>query len=75
MYRNLRSIFELTPDDVVDKDQLRVDRIFLQLGRKIPPWLAPDFLKIVAGQANLEDFRITRRIFYSVNPGGSPWRR
>jgi hypothetical protein len=72
MYRNLRPIFELTPDDFVDTDQLRVDRFFRQLGRRIPPWLAPDFLKIVAGQANLEDFRITRCILYSVNPDGSP---
>ena len=73
MYRNLRPIFEETPDDFVDEDQLRVDRFFRQLGRRIPLWLASDFLKIVAGQANLEDFRISRRMVYSSNPDGSPW--
>ena len=73
MYRNLRPIFEETPDDFVDKDQLRVDRFFRQLGRRIPLWLAPDFLKIVAGQASLEDLRISRRMVYSCDPDGGPW--
>ena len=73
MYRNLRPIFEETPDDFVDKDRLLVDRFFRQLGRRIPLWLAPELLKIVAGQANLEDCRISRRMVYSSDPNGGPW--
>lgn len=71
MYRNLRPIFEETPDDFVDNDQLRVDRFFRRLGRRIPLWLAPEFLKIVADQANLEDCRISRQMVYSIDPNGS----
>lgn len=75
MYRNLRPLFELTQDDFVDPDQILVWRFFRRLGRKIPAWLAPSFLRHVAAEASAEDFMITRRILRSINPDGTPWWR
>jgi len=73
MYRNLRSLFELTRDESVDEDQILVETFFRQLGRHIPLWLAPRFLEMVAGEAYLKDFRINPRIAGCVDPNGGPW--
>lgn len=73
MYRNVHPRFELIRDDSGDEDQILVQELFRQLGWKVPAWLAPGFLGIVAGEARFKDFLSGGFLLRSIDPDGGPW--